>query len=90
MFTYVIVGKTVVGAFADYTAAAACLQQLAPGTKARIKKGHRPSRPAPKLLNRLGVSDKGQQMFYNSRVRAITQPHKYNKITYLKDGDFKL
>ncbi len=78
MYRTVLVGSTVVGAFHTVKGAMKCISQLAPGCRARIKKGYHPRRVVPQKRNNIEARQRTNQVGY------------YEKITYLKPGEFKL
>lgn len=81
MYTYILVGHTVVGAFSTKLARTRCLNRLAPGTHPEIKKGSQP-RGYPSRLTT-------QKHPTKVRQRSVNLPEAA-KIRYLKPGEFKL
>ncbi len=80
MYVSVNVGSTVVGAFHSTTSRAfiRCIRAVSPGCKPTIKKGYHPHRVVAKKCCR----ETARQQ--TNRVGS------YEKITYLKPGDFRL
>ncbi len=78
MYRTVLVGSTVVGCFHTLTGAIKCVAQIAPGCRARIKKGYHPRRV---------VAQKRNNIEARQRVNQIGD---YQKVVYLRPGEFKL
>jgi len=80
MFNYVEVGGVVVGAFKYPTEKARIINALAPGCRPKIKKGYTPPKRSVTQSKR-------------NRIEARQQKPRvgnYERVTYLKPGEFKL
>lgn len=81
MFRYITVGGVVVGAYRYPVEKTRILRAIAPGCKPRIKKGYSPPRKAPQS-NRTKRGEEVRQQ--------KPQIGNYEKIVFLKPGEFKL
>ena len=77
-YKFVQVGSTVVGAFKSDAGIVRCINRIAVGSNPKIKKGYKPVRPVTQMRNK---SEARQQ---TNRVGN------YERIRYLKPGDFTL